>query len=375
MDLNPAERIAVRRLERRRRVRRRRMLAVGVPLATAALVVAMLAALGDGSDSRSGTASRGGPSSGAAGQTRAHSGDGIPAPGSAPVGFVARRLGVVLPVPLQDAAAVVLPDGTLALLGGLDGADASTAGVLVLAGEHISTRARLPLPQHDAQSALLGNDAYVFGGGQVSSYDHVLRFDPATNAVSQAGALPGPASDVAVAAVGRTAYVVGGYSGARALDTILAWRSGGPARTVAKLPLSLRYAAVAAVGGQLVIAGGSHGEAAEREVLRFDPATGHVVQIGRLPSPLTHAAAVTLQGQVYLLGGRGSASFSQTDAILAIDPATGRVVRVGRLPVALSDMAAAIVGRRVVVAGGEGVSGTQSSIYSLAPVAARSAAG
>ena len=167
--------------------------------------------------------------------------------------------------------------------------------------------------------------------------------------------------------------MVGGYDGSQALDTILAWRPGGPARTVAKLPLALRYAAVAAVGGQLVIAGGSHGEAAEREILRFDPASGQVTQIGRLPSPLTHASAVTLKGQVYLFGGRGASTSSQTDAILAIDPSTGRVARAGRLPLALSDAAAAVVGGRVVIAGGRSVSGTQSSIYSLAPIVPRSA--
>ena len=65
--------------------------------------------------------------------------------------------------------------------------------------------------------------------------------------------------------------MVGGYDGAEALDTILAWRPGSPARTVARLPLSLRYAAVAATAGGLVIAGGTHGEAAQREILRFDP--------------------------------------------------------------------------------------------------------
>ena len=63
---------------------------------------------------------------------------------SAPVRFAAHRLAAALPSSLQDAAAVALPDGTLALLGGLDGNDTSTAGVLVLAGERVSVRARLP---------------------------------------------------------------------------------------------------------------------------------------------------------------------------------------------------------------------------------------
>jgi Kelch motif len=81
----------------------------------------------------------------------------------------------------------------------------------------------------------------------VSSFDHILRYDPATRQVSVAGTLPSNASDVAAAALGGTAYVVGGYDGAKPLDTILAWSpSGGSARVVARLPQGLRYAAVAA---------------------------------------------------------------------------------------------------------------------------------
>ena len=91
--------------------------------------------------------------------------------------------------------------------------DASTTDVIVLAGDRLSTVAQLPLAQHDAQGALLGEAAYIFGGGQVSSYDHVLRFDLSAHRVSAVGALPRAASDVAVAALGASAYVIGGYDG------------------------------------------------------------------------------------------------------------------------------------------------------------------
>ena len=51
---------------------------------------------------------------------------------------------------------------------------------------------------------------YVFGGGEASSYDHILRYDPATGVVTRVGKLPTAGSDVAVAALDGTAYVVGG---------------------------------------------------------------------------------------------------------------------------------------------------------------------
>ncbi len=324
-------------------------------MALLGLVAVLIAALSTGSSTRSA-------------QSRSH--PGLPAQRH-PVRLRTKRLAVALPAPLQDAAAVVLADRTLALLGGLDANDTSTAAVMVLAGSHVATVARLPLAQHDAQGALLAGRAYVFGGGQVSSYDHVLRFDPA-GGVSAVGALPRPASDVAVAAVDGSAYVIGGYDGEQALDTILAWRPGQPARLVGRLPFSLRYAAVAAIGGQILILGGSHGEAAQTEILRFDPRSGQVRPIGRLPRPVTHAAAVALGSYVYLLGGRGSSPESQTAAILAIDPLDGAVTPAGRLPLALSDAAAGVVGGRVLIAGGQSSGATQSSVFAAEPVLAPS---
>jgi N-acetylneuraminic acid mutarotase len=92
-------------------------------------------------------------------------------------------------------------------------------------------------------------------------------------------------------------------------------------------------------------------------VLRFDPASGKVRRIGRLPRPTTHAAAVTVGGQVFVIGGRGDALNSQRDWMLAIDPAVGRVRRAGRLPAALSDLSAASLGDHALVVGGRDAQG------------------
>ncbi|MCW3065148.1 MAG: hypothetical protein JWN32_2320, partial [Solirubrobacterales bacterium] len=79
---------------------------------------------------------------------------------------------------------------------------------------------------------------------------------------------------------------------------------------------------------------------------------GTVRRIGHLPAPLTHAAAATLRGRVYVFGGRGGSLGTQRRTILAIDPASGRVRTAGKLPVGLSDLGAATVGGRVVLVGG-----------------------
>jgi hypothetical protein len=287
--------------------------------------------------------------------------------GAAPVHFATRHLAITLPSPLQDSAAVALGSGRVALLGGLNAADTSTAAVSVLDARGLITSARLPEAQPDAQGAMLDGRAYVFGGGQVSSYSHILSYDPATGNTTQAGGLPTPTSDAAVAALAGTAYVVGGYDGQQALDTIIAWRPGGRPRLVGRLPYGVRYATVAASNGRLVVAGGSRGEAATTTILSFDPATGKVRHLGNLPDPTTHAAAIALGAYVYVFGGRGSASNTQSAAIVAIDPATGHAVRDGGLPQPLSDTAAVSLGDRVWLAGGLSASGPVASVLELTP--------
>jgi hypothetical protein len=118
----------------------------------------------------------------------------------------------------------------------------------------------------------------------------------------------------------------------------------------------------------VIIAGGSTEAGASRAILEFDPATGRVIQIGSLPVPLTHSSAASLGGMVYVIGGRGAAPGSQTAAILAIDPDSGLVRRAGDLAEPLSDAAVATVGGHVVLAGGQSTTGTQSSIFELAPL-------
>jgi N-acetylneuraminic acid mutarotase len=242
--------------------------------------------------------------------------------------------------------------------------------VTVLEAGRPGAHASLPEGQHDASAARLGTNVYVFGGGQEASYDHILAFNPVTSGVSQVGTLPQATSDAAVAALAGTAYVIGGYTGQQALDTIVAWRPGGSAQVVAHLPTGLRYAAAATTAdGHVVIAGGTPGEGASSSILRFDPASGQVQQIGQLPAAITHASAFALGRWVYVVGGRGAATGTQTASIVAIDSASGRNISVGQLPQALSDAAVAVTPGHVWVAGGSSTSAVLDSILELEPLA------
>jgi Kelch motif len=273
-----------------------------------------------------------------------------------------------LPAPLRDPASAVLPGAKFVFVGGLTAADTS-AGEIETADLHrVLASGTLSSPQHDAQGTALGGRAYVFGGGDLTQYDHILGVDSAGQTVRTVGRLPALASDVAVTEVGGTAYVVGGFNGAAALNTIVAWRPGAPAQVVGHLPVALRYAAVASAGGQVLIIGGSTPAGASRAVYRFDPVTGHTREIARLPHPITHAGAATLGPDVYLVGGRGDLSTTQTAAIWAINPTTGTIRTAGHLPQALSDTGVLTVGDAIVVAGGLARSGaTASGVGELLP--------
>jgi N-acetylneuraminic acid mutarotase len=272
-----------------------------------------------------------------------------------------------LPAPLQDPAIAGLSSDHFVLLGGLDAADTSTAGVLVANLQAPLRNAALPGAQHDAQAATLAGQVYVFGGGEFTEYDHILRFDPATDTVSAAGVLPTAASDVAVTQTGGTAYIIGGFDGTNWLDTILAWRPGTTARVVGHLPVPLRYAAVAAVNGKILIIGGTTPTGTSEEIYRFDPSTGTVLQIGRLAQPITHAGGATLGPSVYLIGGRGENLDSQTDHVWSIDPSRGTVHTAGRLPRALSDAGVLSIGNAILVVGGRTAEGTQAAVGELVP--------
>jgi len=272
-----------------------------------------------------------------------------------------------LPAPIQDPAIAGLGGGRFVLLGGLGAADTSTAGVLVANLRAPLRNGSLPGAQHDAQAATLAGEVYVFGGGEFTQYDHILRFDAATNTVSAVGVLPTPASDVAVTQAGGTAYIIGGFDGTNWLNTILAWRAGTTARVVAHLPVPLRYAAVTAINGNVLIIGGTTPTAASDAIYSFDPHTGSVRQIGRLAQPITHAGAATLGSSAYLIGGRGENLDSQSDRIWSIDPSTGAVHAAGRLPRALSDAGVLSTGNAILVAGGRTAEATQATVGELVP--------
>ena len=262
-----------------------------------------------------------------------------------------------LPRAASRLAAVALPDGRLVVLGGLV-RDTSSDEVLIGPPQSLAAGGRLPMPTHDDAAVLAGGRVYLYGGGQAVSSSAVVRVDGATGTARTIGQLAEPLSDLGAATVGADSYLVGGYTGSRFATAILRVR-GTQMTVVGRLPHGLRYAGVAALGKTIYVAGGLTPSGATTAIDAFDPATGTVRRLGRLPEPLAHAPLVAASGALYLVGGRLSDGRASA-RILRIDPVTGSVRVVGRLPQPLADADAVEVHGGVVVLGGASTSASRA---------------
>lgn len=280
-------------------------------------------------------------------------------PAAAPSRPPALRVATALRLPTGVSRAVALTDGSrIVVLGGLAPGDSTTDRVLAVDPAAHSARVvgALSTPVHDACGGVIDGRDVVFGGGAATTVSVVQEWQSGSSrAVAH---LPEPRSDSSCASVNGTTYVAGGFDGHRMLTDVLATSDGRRFRVVAHLRQGVRYAAVAAVGHWLVVVGGAlattEGTSTGAQsdlVQRVDLDNGHVDVIGHTASPIAHATAVTLGGEVLVVGGRhGTAA---TAEIASVDPAGGAVRRVARLPRALSDAAIAVVGDTAFVVGGE----------------------
>jgi Kelch motif len=264
-----------------------------------------------------------------------------------------------LPAPV--AREVVVASGKeFSVVGGLDATKFSTASIVSVdpatgASREVGT---LSEAVHDAAGVRSGGQILVFGGGGPSENGTAdVQAVSAAGATTLIGTLPAPRSDHVAVRVGTTTYVLGGYDGAAIVPEVLATTDGVTFTKAGSLPVPVRYPAVAVVGKAIYLFGGvSNSEAGvdTSTVQRFDTASGAIDTVATLPTSLSHAGAIVLGGQVYLLGGYVD-NTRLSDQILRFDPATGATTSVGTLPAPVSDGAAVVIGKQGYLVGGQGV--------------------
>jgi outer membrane protein assembly factor BamB len=266
-----------------------------------------------------------------------------------------------LPAPISGESVVATKKGPL-ILGGLDSSSNSASGVFLLnsASDKLSEAGSLTGPLHDSAATLLGERVLVFGGGTEASTDAVQALSApggtvAAGANAEAiGRLPTVRSDLSAVTVGETAYVLGGYDGSKPIDSVLATIDGSTFTRVARLPAPGRYLAVAALAGHIYAFGGETASGSASDAIQeVDPKAGTARVVGHLPAAVSHASAVALDGDVYVLGGE--AGGSPTSQIWHFEPGKKIVSAAGKLPRPISGGAAAAVGSSAYLIGGTGV--------------------
>jgi outer membrane protein assembly factor BamB len=293
--------------------------------------------------------------------------------------------------------------GQLLVLGGLTVGDASANGVYAVSTATGAVRriGTLPTPVHDAAAAVAGRRALVFGGGSPATVGTVQSIPLAGGgAVTDVGNLPAPRSDAQAATIGATTYLVGGFDGSKPDASVVATTDGRTYRAVATLPVPVRYPAVAALGGHIYAFGGQaitgpHAGTPVSVIQAVDPVRRTASIVGHLPEALAGAAAVTVDGELFVAGGESPAATKPTpglgttqltgqpianaglegpssptrtvSTIWAYDPASGRLLAAGRLQVPVSHAAVAPDGSTAWIVGGESNAARVSSVQMIRP--------
>ena len=269
-------------------------------------------------------------------------------------------------------------DGTIYAIGGYNAGASPQSAVYALAPGASSWRAVAPLPlgsgdgrAYAAAATGLDGTIYLIGGldGSRSPQSGVFAYTPATNSWRSVAALPGARVDLAAATdADGTIYAIGGWygqtgvrNGQKYSNTVFAYTPATNSWSqVASLP-DARYGLAAATGADgtiYAIAGANAAYVAQSSVFAYTPATDSWRNVAALPGARVDLAAATdADGTIYALGG-ADASNSLQSSVYAYTPATDSWASRPILPGDLSGLGAAAGADGAIYAiGGQGDNG------------------
>jgi len=141
------------------------------------------------------------------------------------------------------------------------------------------------------------------------------------------------------------------------------WQRGA----ASTLPVGLTNAAAATLGGKVYALGGASGAAAERALFVYDPEVDAWQTGPRLPEsfpPVTSPALAARGGELVVIGGQLAAG-GATTRVIAVEPGTGTWTSLAPLPVALGAATAQAIGSDIYVAGGLDGSASHAELWVL----------
>jgi N-acetylneuraminic acid mutarotase len=208
----------------------------------------------------------------------------------------------------------------------------------------------------------------------------VYEYDPGGDAWMQKKPMPHPLHHAAVAVRNGKMYLFGGFdlpaSGPPGWNPVHdAWEYD-PAtdgwRALAPMPTARGASAAAVVGGKFYVIGGAgpmpdataptlrprQPQRSLGTVEEYDPATNTWRARSPLPTPCNHMGAETVDGKIYVIGGRLSGAFiiglpGNINLVQAYDPASDSWVTKAPMPTPRSGLNTAPLNGIIYAAGGE----------------------
>lgn len=295
---------------------------------------------------------------------------------------------VVLAPPAAPGAGAAPPGTVVDVFGGSTTGNRPASGIFTLdvtTGSLVHV-ANLTTVLADSAGAVVGGQSVIFGGDTPTPVATVQAFaGPASGSGSVRtpvptatvlGSLPEPRSGAGALTVGSTTYLLGGANGPTPDPSVLSTSDGRTFAVVATLPVPVSFPTLAAIGTKLFVFGGQalSGAGVGQPVATVqvvDLATHRARVVGRLPAPLTGAAAISLGGAVFIVGGETTASASgaatsfpassapataqgtqTTGAIWAFHPAKVTFAAAGMLQTPVSHAGVVVVGTTAWLVGG-----------------------
>ncbi len=208
--------------------------------------------------------------------------------------------------------------------------------------------------------AALRGEAYVIGGYAPNITASVMAYDPKAMTWRSVADYPTPLNHPNVGVVGDKLYVLGHYTATSMRDATTDSQVYDPDADawtpVAPLPTgTARGAGCAAVfEDRIYVFGGGAGAVSVAFAAAYDPAMDAWDPLPDMPVAREHCVAATVNGKIYILGGRIDSILNFEPSSLEFDPREPGYKQIKPIPTPRGGMAGGVLGGEVFLFGGEG---------------------